>query len=151
MDWKAKMVKLNATTIDGKLNELVQKSYYQQILEQWSELTDHFETIVGTNITPERKSRVLKFVRTICKKASPKELEDMLVSFGKYSIIHLMLYLHSNNIIGPFVRNQLMSASGRYLSASSDIIYLLSQFKIWPFTIRIQICTYMYDIPLKEM
>lgn len=82
--WNLRNAKVNASTIQEKSNDVIAIKVYVDTTEKWNEQVDDFESVLGTDVEPERKNRLIKFFRALFKTATPKDAEDILVSCKIY-------------------------------------------------------------------
>lgn len=73
-------VKANTTMVEEILDRFEDEQKYGKLLEKWKELVDKFEAVLGTEIEEDRKTRVLKFMRSVFNKRTSKKVQHILVS-----------------------------------------------------------------------
>lgn len=73
-------VKANTAMIEKILDTFDNVQRYGELVEEWGHLVDKFEAALSTEIEVDRKTRVLKFLRFVFNKRTPKKVEHILVS-----------------------------------------------------------------------
>lgn len=73
-------VKANTAMIEKILDTFDNVQRYGKLVEEWEYLVDKFEAALSTEIEVDRKTRVLKFLRSVFNKRTPKKVEHILVS-----------------------------------------------------------------------